>query len=596
MSEDKKSRALQVRARAATAQLEEESWPSLADTNNGDDQLYARYEASFTKLLHHDADGVLSDAGRAEYERMVGALNRCDADALAEVKLAAALPPPGSARRVLVNPQSAFSFESSGADVAQLDMPAPPRMSSRAAAAELLEVYGNLLMRDVHFDDYKSAHGTAAAVADALTEFGGDYSGPQTAKGNVTPRLLFRGVTEGDRTGPYLSQYLLMPFFPLFPSGCAPFVGGLIGVGNLNLDDLVKPQTYVSPASPADGGQEFLTTGAEFTEAQNGEIPRLYMAKDYESDPRYIKRGRDLGGLVHVDSPYEAYYNALNILVFRGAAGNPAFPYSRSFSGRWISNQADGHTMGPPDVYTLMARACVAAFKAAWANKWLAHRRLRPEVMAARVHHSLKSIADLTSATDRKAWLSDPKKNPYGLHPDLIEKGWSILDAVRKYNLKNNSKSSTLLLPQMYPEGSPGHPAYPSGHATVAGACTTVLKAFFDGGAEMPALAASSNYTGEKGSVRVNAAGTGLNSYSGALTVGGELDKLASNIAHGRDFGGVHYRSDGDEGILLGERVALRLLRDHAATYPELGFKGFELKLRSGVRVRINQEGVEALG
>jgi hypothetical protein len=31
-----------------------------------------------------------------------------------------------------------------------------------------------------------------------------------------------------------------------------------------------------------------------------------------------------------------------------------------------------------------------------------------------------------------------------------------------------------------FPEGSPTHPAYGAGHATVAGACTTILKAWFD--------------------------------------------------------------------------------------------------------------------
>jgi len=35
--------------------------------------------------------------------------------------------------------------------------------------------------------------------------------------------------------------------------------------------------------------------------------------------------------------------------------------------------------------------------------------------------------------------------------------------------------------PQSYPEGSPTHPAYPTGHGVVGGACITVLKFFFDG-------------------------------------------------------------------------------------------------------------------
>ena len=38
------------------------------------------------------------------------------------------------------------------------------------------------------------------------------------------------------------------------------------------------------------------------------------------------------------------------------------------------------------------------------------------------------------------------------------------------------------LLPMAFPEGSPMHPSYGAGHATVAGACTTILKAWFDHG------------------------------------------------------------------------------------------------------------------
>jgi hypothetical protein len=43
------------------------------------------------------------------------------------------------------------------------------------------------------------------------------------------------------------------------------------------------------------------------------------------------------------------------------------------------------------------------------------------------------------------------------------------------------SKNDTYFLPQAFPEGSPQHPSYPQGHATMAGACATILKAAFDG-------------------------------------------------------------------------------------------------------------------
>jgi hypothetical protein len=60
------------------------------------------------------------------------------------------------------------------------------------------------------------------------------------------------------------------------------------------------------------------------------------------------------------------------------------------------------------------------------------------------------------------------------------------------------------------------------------------------------------------------------------LTVGGELDKLASNIAIGRDHAGVHWRSDYTESLKLGESIAITFLEDSGFVYNE-DFKGFSL-------------------
>jgi hypothetical protein len=81
--------------------------------------------------------------------------------------------------------------------------------------------------------------------------------------------------------------------------------------------------------------------------------------------------------------------------------------------------------------------------------------------------------------------------------------------------------------------------------------------------------------------------GLSLVPYTGALiTVGGELNKLASNVSLGRLAGGVHYRTDGTEGIKLGEAIALSILRDTATIYHE-EFPGFTLTRFDGTRVTI---------
>ena len=81
--------------------------------------------------------------------------------------------------------------------------------------------------------------------------------------------------------------------------------------------------------------------------------------------------------------------------------------------------------------------------------------------------------------------------------------------------------------------------------------------------------------------------GLSLLPYSGPpLTVGGELNKLASNISIGRNGAGVHWRSDGVEGMKLGEAVATSLLRDRANNYNE-PFAGYSLTRFDGTTITV---------
>jgi hypothetical protein len=130
------------------------------------------------------------------------------------------------------------------------------------------------------------------------------------------------------------------------------------------------------------------------------------------------------------------------------------------------------------------------------------------------------------------------------------------------------SRYGTYLLPTIAPEGAPTHPSYGAGHATVAGACVTILKAWFDGAYVL------------RNPVVPDASGTTLLAYNGpALTVGNELDKLAANVGIGRNGAGFHYRSDYWESLKLGEEIAVGILEEQRETYREIcsfSFKGFE--------------------
>jgi hypothetical protein len=78
------------------------------------------------------------------------------------------------------------------------------------------------------------------------------------------------------------------------------------------------------------------------------------------------------------------------------------------------------------------------------------------------------------------------------------------------------------------------------------------------------------------------------------LTLGNEIDKLASNIALGRDAAGVHYRADSVRGLFVGEQQALWLLRDYSRTYNER-FDGFVVRKFNGEKVRITDGEVKPL-
>ena len=300
----------------------------------------------------------------------------------------------------------------------------------------------------------------------------------------------------------------------------------------------IKPmdQRYKLPRS----GQVFLTKTDEWLACQKGVRPTNKIA--FDDKPRYISTNRDLSEWVHQDFNFQASLNAAFIIQKWGdEAISPMNPYRNS------KTQSGGVTFGR-EVLGFLAGVTSASQKACYFHKWMIHRRARPEAFGGRLDNHLSG------------------KKSYDIHADLLH-----CDGVARSFSAHGSR----LLPVPYPEGSPTHPSYPAGHATNVGSGATILKAFFNEDMVVPKP------------LQANADGSALEPYTGPpLTLGNEINKLAHNISLGRDSGGVHYRSDGIQGMRVGEAVAISVLRDYSRTYRE-HFDGFTLTKFDGQKIRI---------
>lgn len=469
---------------------------------NGDETNLPAFIGNFHKGLRHSTFGEVDEA---DYQALLTAVDPgheppppvhdpASFDAIPLYKQ-----PFG---RKLVNPQAGLATDPQAPPPGAYQMRAAPSATSAEAAAEAGELYWMTVLRDVPFTAFEADSTVERAAAD-LSHF--SAATVLHPSGTLTPRTLFRGFTPGDERGPYLSQFLLRD----------------IPYGSLTIS---QRQQTVLPSV------DYMTRYEDWLGIQNGLGGDLRPALD--SERRYIRTMRDLSHYVHVDALYEAYLNACLILLGAGTVVDAGNPY------RYSHNQDGFGTLGGPHILSLVCEVATRALKAVWYQKWMVHRRLRPEAYGGLVHLNEEGLLGT--------------KKDYPLHNDIFER--EAIHAVR-------SRHGSYLLPMAFPEGSPMHPSYGAGHGTVAGACVTILKAWFDGEVRVT------------NPVIPNAEGNALVPYRGPhhdeLTVEGELNKLAANIAIGRNMGGVHWRSDYTESVKLGEQVALYLLRLQSTDYHE---------------------------
>jgi hypothetical protein len=503
-------------------------------TDNEDEERFASRIGNFSKGLRHNP--TTGEVDRAGYNALLHAISTGQFSDFEALQTFQGCPDP-SRQIPFVNPLSGNAFDLEGTDSSQLiPLPPAPRVDSAERAAEMAEHYWQALLRDVNFDNYANDATARAAAAD-LSNLPG-FRGARDSAGRVTTQTLFRDPFPGTTVGPYISQFLIRQ----------------TEFGAQRIDQRIRPRA---------AGVDFMTDFSSWLDVQNGCRPDL-LAAPPSSDPlRFIRNGRDIAQYVHIDLLYQAYFLAMVILVSGITLNETTSPFVFPFDENnpygpdgATQVQAGFGTFGGPHIATLVTEPATRALKAVWYQKWRVHRNLRPEAFG-----GLVEVERLGRAN-------------YPIHPDLTSRS-TVLPRIL-------SRFGSHLLPQAFPEGSPLHPSYGSGHATVAGACVTMLKAFFNEDVVFPEPQVINPADGGRTTTPYTGADRGL------MTVGGELNKLASNIATGRNIAGVHWRSDAVESIRLGERVAISMLADMAELYGE-PFNGFRLTKFDGTRVTVRE-------
>lgn len=512
------------------------------------------------------------------------------------------------------SPLAGAASETLGPDPKSLDMPPAPGCRSISTAAEMVELYWMALLRDAPLVAFQSnpdapvsgcaslaAHNAQLGynVATRMTEAvkavntmydcairhdtdPGKIHAPLdldsgTGGANIVQQTLFRTGLHDEEYGPLVSQFFIRP----------------VGYGVQTIDQKEVP--YIAK-------QDFLTSHGDWLLAQNtgkDKYGRDYGSCNHYSDQkyrgasyypfagskpvrRYISTMRDLARFVNRDALHQAYFNAALFLDGIGApldAGNP-------YRGNLYAREGGFATLGGPDLLTLVSEVASRALKAVWRQKWLVHRRCRPEVYGGLLQMQRNGFGGTKRNYGLPDKIAECNKFKTTLNATLAEIG--------AHNSALNGGTSTLFLPMAFSAGSPSHPAYGAGHATVAGACVTVLKAWFDEDAKLKCVFEKAN---DDASVRKNGpkdppggdlmllqpgyrkTGGTLEDfcepqeYTGSdadnMTVGGELNKIASNVAMGRTMGGVHWRSDNTRSLRLGEQIAIEILRKRTLEYAE---------------------------
>jgi hypothetical protein len=357
----------------------------------------------FSKSLPHDE---LARPNPEAVKIMLKGLNK-------SIKYLDQIPYSGTLR--LVSPSSIYSLDLVGPFKSTISVIPPPSILSTEGAGEMVELYGMALARDIPFSDYNQ-NPEIQKIINYLNQTR-KFKGPKI-NGKVTPETLFRGNTVGDLKGPFISQFMYLPF----------------KYGSYPIEQKYPPDVP---------GIDYMTTFATALSVQNGIV--LQQAPP-PLPKRFIITLRDGSSYIHNDEPPQLFINAmLCILTLKVPYGKGVPPFYNKHEGFFID-------YGRVDLWDLLNRTMRVGMMACWYQKYN-YMKIRPEAFGIEIDKIKTGKGDIK------------------LSKNIICSG--ILD-------ETMAKFGSYLLSQAYPEGSPVHPSYVGGHAIIGGCQATILKAFFD--------------------------------------------------------------------------------------------------------------------
>nr|MCH9674833.1 hypothetical protein [Gammaproteobacteria bacterium] len=236
---------------------------ALTKSNREEMDFGPTFPANFTKGLKHDNCGLL--AFPEDYRCFVEAINSPDSTRFEKdvrtaqthnTAYACSTKTTCHGREKVTwrgweSPRAGHVYDMQGPDAGAVGMAPAPRVGSSELAAEMAEVYGLALLRDVPFTEICNGGGKRLcassetpgeavlsakeivvllnamaffsgrqrksatphnADANALNEFERNrrFARTQSVDGKLTPETVFRGSTKGAMVGPYISQFMLI--------------------------------------------------------------------------------------------------------------------------------------------------------------------------------------------------------------------------------------------------------------------------------------------------------------------------------------------------------------------------------------------------